>query len=55
MKFEGISFNVKWVKSMTKVQFIGHVSNQHHWPNLTITQRKQRLNEVYKLCELLIN
>lgn len=51
MKYEGVSFNVSWVKSFEKPeQFAGHKSVKHLWPRLSDAQRTDRLKEVYLLC-----
>ena len=52
MRYENVCFNEKWIKSLTKAQFVNHVGNQHHWPKLSTLDRKARLAEVHKLANL---
>ena len=54
MVYEGVSFNVKSIlKNNTCEQFQNHKSYQHLWPKLSREKRKERLKELYELCELL--
>lgn len=52
MKYEKVSFSDKFIaKFNTADEFINHVGNRHLWPELTVTKRKERLREVYKLAK----
>lgn len=53
MVYEGVSFNVSWIKKLTLEQFINHKNIQHIWPALSSEKRKARLKELYELilCE----
>lgn len=51
MKYEGVGFNEKWVRKFTQYEFMNHSSNQHLWPKLSKTARKDRLREIYKLIK----
>jgi hypothetical protein len=43
--YEGISFNVKWVKTKTEKEFIAH--EKHHFK--TKVEAENKLKEVYNL------
>jgi hypothetical protein len=53
MRYEGISWNEQWVRSMEEEVFVHHPLNADRWtqPGFAISteQRVQRLHELWKL------
>jgi len=53
MRYEGISWNEEWVRSMTEEEFVNSSLNRIHWsesPNiLPADQRQKRLSELWQL------
>jgi len=53
MRYEGISWNEEWARSMTEEEFVNSPLNRVHWseaPNVIPSdQRKKRLRELWQL------
>lgn len=51
MWFEKVSFNVEFVLSLTKKEFLSHIGQNQLWPELSPKDRQKRLSEVYDLIQ----
>lgn len=51
MIFDQVSFNVNWVVTLSKDQFLRHITNQELWPGLSEKDRRLKLGQVYDLIQ----
>lgn len=53
MRYEGVSFGLDWVTSLTEQEFVESPLNKHLWSQpgfaITVQQRKKRLRELWRL------
>ncbi|TAN17236.1 MAG: hypothetical protein EPN37_07220 [Chitinophagaceae bacterium] len=48
--FHGVGFNMDWIASLELSEFVGHPSNNHLWPDIDQSEKRDRLKAVHKAC-----
>jgi len=49
MRYNNISFNEAWVKSLTEDDFAQSPYNWQHWPDLTQEEREEKLRTLWRI------